>query len=113
VVKSKRKSQATAASVDFLFGLTAPKGPVGMPTARSRDLSKNHNFIANGSVGRYYDPEVGRRGYFSTENYFLDAGDEPALIISAGGRYGNKVTLDYGGMHYNQKNTNQKILTNE
>ena len=110
MVKSKRKSQATAASVDFLFGLLA----VGRLDCRSRDLSKNHNFIANGSVGRYYDPEVGRRGYFITENYFLDAGDEPALIISAGGRYGNKVTLDYGGMRYNQKNTNQKkILTNE
>lgn len=43
---------------------------------------------------------TGRRGYFITENYFLDAGDELALILSAGGRYGNKVTLDYGGMMF-------------
>ena len=41
---------------------------------------------------------TGKRGYFITENYFLDTGDELSLVISAGGRYGNKVTLDYGGI---------------
>lgn len=41
---------------------------------------------------------TGRRGYFITENYFLDVGDGLGLILSAGGRYGNKVTLDYGGI---------------
>jgi hypothetical protein len=29
------------AKAGFLFGLTTPKGPVGMPMAKSRDLSKN------------------------------------------------------------------------
>ncbi|NOR86172.1 MAG: hypothetical protein GQ527_01045 [Bacteroidales bacterium] len=40
---------------------------------------------------------TGAKGYFISENYFIQAGDESALIISAGGRYIIKEAgLDYG-----------------
>jgi hypothetical protein len=43
VVKSKRKARATRGSVDFLFGLTTPEGPVGMPMADA--LGKITKFV--------------------------------------------------------------------
>ena len=40
---------------------------------------------------------TGARGYFISENYFIQAGDETAVIISAGGRQIIKSAgLDYG-----------------
>ena len=40
---------------------------------------------------------VGSRGYFITENYYLNAGNESALIIILGGRWIiKKAALDFG-----------------
>lgn len=40
---------------------------------------------------------TGAKGYFISENYYIQAGDESAVIISAGGRYIIKdAGLDYG-----------------
>ena len=41
---------------------------------------------------------TGKKGYFITENYFLDTGDGTLMLLSAGGRtVWRKLSLDYGG----------------
>lgn len=40
---------------------------------------------------------TGARGYFLTENYYIDTGDEPLVLLSVGGRrIANRTGIDFG-----------------
>ncbi|MEL7119200.1 MAG: hypothetical protein AAFO07_07165 [Bacteroidota bacterium] len=41
---------------------------------------------------------TGKKGYFITDNFLIDSGDEVLFVLSAGGRsVGKTISLDYGG----------------
>ncbi len=56
------------------------------------DWAQTPSFSFSGTI------RTGKRGYFITENYFVNTGADLVMILSAGGRRAGKVTLDYGGV---------------
>ena len=52
-----------------------------------------------------------RKWAFLTENYYISAGEEGAIILSAGARYlGKKISIDFGGLAFIMTSFDQDII---
>jgi hypothetical protein len=84
------------------FGVIYGNATIG---SRNKNLNVGLGWGYAGSGGLAKSPTItlssmirtGKRGYFITENYYIDTGDEKIILISAGGRrIIKRVSLDFG-----------------